>query len=165
MSNRVHIMAINETNCQTLPLTVYFQLKIFALKRKDRNVCRSEISLYVQNTISYKVIKTLPQHSLELLCIEVIPKHAKSFFVVSWYGPPDYIADKFQDLENVISYLETFQKEIIFLGDTNCNLLEGNLCASGPAKHMSSFYASFGFKLLINEPARVTLDTKTHSHN
>ena len=60
------------------------------------------------------------------------------------------MVDKFQDLKNVISYLETFQKEIIFLGDTNCNLLEGNPCGSGPAKHMRSFYDSFGFKLLIN---------------
>ena len=58
----------------------------------------------------------------------------------------------------MISYLETFQKKIIFLGDTNCNLLE---CGSGPAKHMGNCYDSFGFKLLINEPARVTLDTKT----
>ena len=61
---------------------------------------------------------------MELLCIEVIPKHAKPFFVVCWYRPPDSKVDKFQDLENVISYLETFQKEIIFLGDTDCNLLE-----------------------------------------
>ena len=115
----------------------------------------------MRNTISYKVIDTLPQHSLELRCIEVIPKHAKPFFVVCWYRPPDSTVDKFRDLENVISYLETLQKEIIFLGDANCNLLEGNSCGSGPAKHMRSFYDSFGFKLLINEPTRVTLDTKT----
>ena len=62
--------------------------------------------------LGYKVNDTLPQHSSELLCIEVIPNHAKPFLVVSWY---DSMADKFQDLENVISYLETFQKEIIFL--------------------------------------------------
>ena len=79
------------------------------------------------------------------------------FFVVCWYRPPDSTVDKFQDLENVISYLETFQKEIIFLGDTNCNLLE---CGSGPTKHMRSF-RTLGFKLLINEPTRVTLNTKT----
>ena len=84
-----------------------------------------------------------------------MPNH---FFVVCWYRPPDSTVDKFQDLENVISYLETFQKEIIFLDDTNCNLLE---CGSGPAKHMRSFNDSFGFKLLLNEPTRVTLDTKT----
>ena len=115
----------------------------------------------MRNTISYKAIDTLPQHSLELLGIEVIPKHAKPFFAVCWYRPPDSMVDKFQDLENVINYLETFQKDTTFLGDTNCNLLEGNSCGSGPAKHMSSFYDSFGFKLLINEPTRVTLDTKT----
>ena len=40
----------------------------------------------------------------------------------------------------------------------NCDLLE---CGSGPAKHMRSSYNSFGFKLLINEPVRVTVDTKT----
>ena len=98
---------------------------------------------------------------MELLCIEVIPNHAKPFFVVSWYRPPDSTADKFQGLENVIGYLETFQKEIIFLGDTNCNLFEGSSCASGPAEHMCSFYGSFRFKLLINEPTRITPDTKT----
>ena len=127
------------------------------MERKDRNVYGGGIALCVRNTISYKVIDTLPQHSLELLCIEVIPKHAKPFFVVCWYRPPDSTVDKFQDLENVMCYLETFQKEIIFLGDTNCNLLEGNSCVSGPA----NFYDSFGFKLLINDPTRVTLDTKT----
>ena len=71
----------------------------------------------MRNTISYEVIDILQQHSLDLLCIEVIPKHAKPFFVVSWYRPPDSMVDKFQDPKNVISYLEIFQKEIILLGD------------------------------------------------
>ena len=44
----------------------------------------------------------------------------------------------------MISYMETLQKEIIFPGDTNCDLLEGNSCASGSAKHMRSFYDSLG---------------------
>ena len=44
--------------------------------------------------------------------------------------------------------------------DTNCNLLEENSSASIPAKHMCSFYDSFGFKLFINEPTRVTVHTK-----
>ena len=135
VGNGVHIMAINETKLSNTTPNCLVSIKDFALERKDRDVFGGGVALYVRNTISYKVIDTLPQHSLELLCIEVIPKHAKPFFVVSWYRPPDSTVDKFQDLENVISYLETFQKEIIFLGDTNCNLLEGNSCASGPAKH------------------------------
>ena len=72
-------------------------------------------------------------------------KTCETIFVVCWHRPPDSTVDKFQDLENVISYLETFQKEIIFPGDTNCNLLEGNSCGSGPAKHMRSFLRLFWF--------------------
>ena len=114
----------------------------FCLGRKGQNRTRRRCALYMRNTINYKVIDTLPQHSLELLCIEVIPKRSKPFFVVRWYRPPDFTADKFQDLENVISSLETFQ-EIIFLGDTKCNFFGRNSCASEPVKHMRSFYDSW----------------------
>ena len=109
MGNGVHIMAINETKLSKTTPDCLVSIKDFALERKDRNVYGGGVALYVRNTISYKVIDTLPQHSLELLCTEAIPKHAKPFFVVCWYRPPDSSVDKFQDLENVISYLETFQ--------------------------------------------------------
>ena len=85
MGSGVHIMAINETKLSKTTPDCLVSINYFALERKDRSVYGGGVALYVGNTISYKVIDTLPQHSLELLCIEVIPKHAKPFFVVCWY--------------------------------------------------------------------------------
>ena len=46
-------------------------------------------------------------------------------FFVSWCTPLNSMVEKFQDLEKVISYLETFQREIIFPGDTKVSSLPG----------------------------------------
>ena len=108
MGDGVHIMAINETKFSNTAPDCLVSIKDFALERKDRNVYGGRVTLYLQNTTSNKVIDTLSQQLLELLCTEVIPKHVKPFFVVSWYRPPDSMVDRFQDLENAVSYLETF---------------------------------------------------------
>ena len=57
-------------------------------------------------------------------------------------------------MENILSYLELSGKEIIFLGDTNCDLLSDRV-------HMKELYDGFGFKQLIDKPTRETLKTKT----
>ena len=70
MGNGVHIMPINETKLWKTTPDCLVSIKDFALERKNRNVYGGGVALYVWNTISYKVIDTLPQHSLELLCID-----------------------------------------------------------------------------------------------
>ena len=96
------------------------------------------------NRITYKIVEHFPQHSLELLCLEIIPKQAESFFPVCWHRPPSSTVDKFVELENITNYIEIFQKEIIFLGDTDCDLLEANMeCGSSVSKYMRDFYDTF----------------------
>ena len=68
MGNGEH-MAINETKLSNTTPNCLVSIKDFALERKDRNVYGGGVALYVRKTISYKVIDTLPQHSLQLLCI------------------------------------------------------------------------------------------------
>ena len=72
--------------------------------------------------------------------------------------------DVFLKLEKVISYLDKEGKEIILLGDTNCDLttvrqnvqpMEGN------SKHICHIYELFNFLQLIEELTWVTLDTAT----
>ena len=47
------------------------------------------------------------------------------------------------------------------MGDTNCDLLKADVSCSSVSKHMRDIYDAFGFELLIKEPTRVTLETKT----
>ena len=54
-------------------------------------------------------------------------------------------------------------KEIIFLGDTNCDLTTktADLPIDNDSGHMDSIYELFSFKQLIEEPTRVTLTSST----
>ena len=66
-------------------------------------------------------------------------------------------------LEKALAYLDKEGKEIILLGDTNCDLAKKltDQTLDNNAKHISSLYELFSFKQLIEEPTRVTLDTAT----
>ena len=56
-------------------------------------------------------------------------------FVVSWYRPPKSTVHKFFELKTLLDCLETFNKEITLMGDTNQDLIscENNI---GTADHM-----------------------------
>ena len=80
-------MAINETKLSKYNSDCLISIYNFAVERKDRNEDGGGVAIYVGNAITYKIVENLTQHSLELLCLEIIPKQAKSFFVVCWYRP------------------------------------------------------------------------------
>ena len=56
-------MAINEAKLWNTTPDCLFSIKDFALERKDRNVYGGGVAIYVRNTVGYKVIHTLLQHS------------------------------------------------------------------------------------------------------
>ena len=65
-------------------------------------------------------------------------------------------------------FLEFEGKEIILLGDTNCDLSvnpnstdSSALTFSGNARHIKDMYESFGLTQLISEPTRETEHTST----
>ena len=86
MGSGVHIRAINETKSSNTTPDCLVWIKDFALERKDKNVYGGGVALYVRNTISYKVIDTLPQHSLELLYIGHSKTCETFFFVCRLYS-------------------------------------------------------------------------------
>ena len=65
--------------------------------------------------------------------------------------------------KKTLSFLDKEGKEIILLGDTNCDFAKKSTdqTPDNNTKHISSLYELFSFKQLIEEPTRVTLDTAT----
>ena len=131
------------------------------MERLDRNQDGGGVALYIKGTINYKAVDNLPEHSLELICLEIIPKKAQPFFVLCWYRPPALTVDKFDELGNILGYLETFNREIILLGDTNRDLLSVESGTGSTAEHMRNIYLNFEMKQLISEPTRDTIRTST----
>ena len=65
----------------------------------------------------------LPNSSLESLCVEIKPAHSAPFLVLAWYRPPGASGEICDQLEKTLEFLDKEGKEIILLGDTNCDIL------------------------------------------
>ena len=90
------------------------------------------------------------------------PFHSEAFDIVSWYRPPSDLSEGFTHLETVLSYIDSNSKEIILLGDANCNFMNNETVTShSHAQALENIYQQLGFSQIIREAARVTLSTST----
>ena len=154
----------------------------YKIEREDRNNRGDGVAFYVKSSINYARRKDIPLDALELVCIEIKPVKASPFIIIAWYRPPSDPILTFDKLEKVLQYLENENKEILLIGDTNCNLLHQEVLqspnsdlapafgstgtadantSSGMCKHMIDLYETYGLKQIIKEPTRVTLHTST----
>ena len=164
----IHILALNETKIDSDYSSELLKIEGYRFDRLDRNRRGGGIGFYIRDSFEVDVREDIPVSNLELRCIGVKPVQAKPFFVVSWYRPPSDPVEVFDKLEDVFKYLESEGKEIILLGDTNCDLSSAlnplqclNSDVPSCTKYMLDFYNSFGLKQLITEPTRETVDTAT----
>ena len=54
-----------------------------------------------------------------MVCVEIKTPKANPYLVLSWYRLPSDTIETFEHLEHVLRFLESEDKEIILLGDTN----------------------------------------------
>ena len=59
----IHIMAINETKLSKYSPDCLVSINDFAVERKDRNEDGGGVAIYIRNTINYKLVENLPQHT------------------------------------------------------------------------------------------------------
>ena len=161
-----HVLALNETKLDSKISKDLLKIENYKIERCDRNREGGGIALYIKDGIKYHVSKDLPEKSLELLCIEVEPLKARPFFVISWYRPPSDTVETFDKLDRTLQFLETEGKELILLGDTNCDFLKFSRtsdmsCLNNPSKHMQQIYSTYELKQLINKPTTETSQQST----
>ena len=68
--------------------------------------------------------------TLKMIFVEIKPPKAKPYHVLSWYRPPSDTMEAFENLERVLRLLDSEDKEIILLGDTNWDLSNKRLESS-----------------------------------
>jgi hypothetical protein len=59
-----------------------------------------------------------------MVCIEIHRQYSKLFLISSWYRPPSSNIDLFDNFEIFIQKCELEDKEIIVLGDFNCDVIK-----------------------------------------
>ena len=158
---RLHILALNETKLDSNFSKELTSVAGYQQERLDRNSSGGGVSIFIRDSTKYKPRPDVPKDDLELICIEVEPPKSKPFLLVAWYRPPSSPVGSFNRLEHVLSYLDREGKEIILLGDTNCDFVgcEADQPRDNNTKNLCDLYELFSFKQLIGEPTRVTLTT------
>ena len=144
----IHILALNETKLDPNYPKELTSIAGYQQERLERTCNGGGVSIYVRDSIKYKPRPDVPVEDLEIICIEVEPPNSRSFLVLAWYRPPSDPVVSFDKLEKVLSFLDKEGKEIILLGDTNCDLTpkQAEQPIDNNSKHMLVLYELFSFK-------------------
>ena len=137
----------------------------YTFHRRDRGSKEKGggLGIYVRNDLSVSRRFDLEQSNIESLWVEVNFPHSRGFLVGTFYQPPEssrYYNDAFMDhFEDSAEKAISNNKEVILLGDFNCNLTKSSL--NGNGKRLTSTLRSLGFCQLIKEATRITAQSAT----
>ena len=149
-NEKIDILAINETKIDHKIDDRLVSLGDFCLCRYDRSKQGGGVALYVRNTVRFEPREDLPNKSLELICIEVEPPNSNPFVVIAWHRPPSEPNSCFDSLHENLSLLDGEGKEIIILGDTNCDFCHRDTTPSHIVQ-LCEQYELFDMKQIIKE--------------
>ena len=127
---KIDILALNETKLDSSINQQITDISGYSQQRLDRSRFGGGISIYVRNTIISIHRTDASLEYLELFCIEGQQPKCRPFLVITWYRPPNSSVSMFSEAEKVLSYLDKEGKEMIIVGDTNCDLSQKITCLS-----------------------------------
>ena len=78
--------------------------------------------MYIRDNILYSQRNDLATDDLELACIEVKLPYNKSFLVATWCRLPSSQIDLFDEWALFLSKCDTENKELIIVGNFNCDV-------------------------------------------
>ena len=112
--------------------------------------------MYIHKSIDYCLREDLLRPDIESISIQVkLGNYYKPFIVTSLCRPP---VAYFNELDNLFGTLDTEDKETIYFGDTNCDMLDP---ANNDTKHLKKLRIKCNLVQLIKDPTRTTATTKT----
>ena len=119
----IDIIGLSETHLNEQIEDSEVNITGYCIFRNDRDENGGGVALYVKKSLTYSTV-TWKSEKLELLSLEISPTHANPFLLVCWYRPPTSKVDEesFENHRDTLKQLDKEEKEIILIGDTNCDL-------------------------------------------
>ena len=137
----------NEINVEDLQIENYH-----TIFRKDRDRHDGGVAIYASDSIKLKKQEDL-KTKIESITVELDIRFAKPILITTVYRPPDNLVEIFDQLESHLSRLDNENKESIFAGHMNCNLLNSQ---DNDTKHAKSIYNTLGYKQLVENVTMTT---------
>ena len=128
--HELDVLGLNETRLSKDIRDSEVSVEGYDIYRHDRDTSGGSVAIYVKDTLSHQKRENIRDPNLEIIGIEITPRHAKSYIVLCWYRPPTEGTDvsTFEALTNIIKKLDAEGKEIILVGDTNCDYKKPKDC-------------------------------------
>ena len=124
-------------------------------KNRDRE--GGGVALYCRDNLTVINRTDLVPVELEAVCLEVIKPKFKPILIVSVYRPPNTSIELFEKNEILFQNVENDRKEVIIVGDLNCDLIS----VSNYTKRLNDLLNVFQMTQLIKEPTRITNTSAT----
>ena len=163
VDKKIDILALSETwlNSSTTNAEVKIQeYNIYRLDRKHKK--GGGVCIYVRNDFKTKVLKNLSYISpvgFHQLWLQIQVNKNKSMIVCVTYRPPDCpVTCIWDELKPKFIEALLLGKEIIILGDMNCNLLKTSCYES---KILLDTCSELHLTQLIKDPTRITSQTSS----
>ena len=121
---RPHIICITETKIDSTIDNSHIEIDDYVVVRNDRNRHGGVVAMYIHKTVNYKSREDLAYSEIESISIQVKVGNYKPFIVTSVYRPPGKPVEYFNELDKLLNSIDAEDKETIYLGDTNCAMLD-----------------------------------------
>ena len=159
--NIIHIISINETKLDDTIRDEQVAIEgCLLLRLTIRNRHGGGVAFYIRETVNYEHRIHIKTSNAELLCTEVKQKCTKPIIAMAWYRPPKYECQAIDEIETLLKSLDAEDKEIILMGDVNCNDVD----KEGKNRILVSLcnmYHTYQLKQLIKFPTRSILSSQT----
>ena len=155
--NKPHVIGIDETKLDHAVIDSEVEIDENQIIKNDRNSFGGGVALYIHDSVPFTLYDAICSN-VELLSIKLNIPYVRPILITTIYRPPGSLVDLFPKLEELLKSPEPDDTEIIFMGDLNCDLFKMN---DNDTKHIKRIYNMFKLRQVINQPIRVTSDTKT----
>ena len=153
-----HTIGITETKIDSSIDDSDIEIDDYVVVRNDRDKYGGRVAMYIHKSVNYQLREDLFRINIESISVQVKIGNYKPFIVTTLYRPPGKPVTYFNDIDTLFGTIDSEDKETIYLGDTNCDMLD---FANNDTKHLINILTKYNLIQLIKSPTRTTATTKT----
>ena len=153
------VLCVNETLCDHTISDDELELEGYNILRCDRKRDGGGVAVYIKDQFNFKRRLDLCDNTVECIWVEVTPPHMSSILICAVYNPDGKNNVFSTKLSSMLTDASTENKEIVLLGDFNCDFTTG--VSSKQINDLKFVFNMFQLQQLINLPTRVTPTSKT----
>ena len=150
------VISINETMLDNTVADHEISIRGYDIIRKDRNRNGGGVAIYIRSVINYKERHDLQDDNLETITVEISKPKSKPFLINTWYRPPRVPSAVFANFEECVKKMDMENKEIILVGDFNCDWDPEKNRISWQTDYLKDIANTYQFRQLITGHTRIT---------